>query len=78
MTMRPIFEIAADVRKNWAKVNYAAVPYLDAMSSLDGINGAYYEDSARSVVAYFLANASTFRGSEAKRIKIELNAMLKS
>jgi hypothetical protein len=35
-------------------------------------------DSGRSIVAYFLSNASTWRGETAKRIKLELNKMLKS
>jgi hypothetical protein len=29
-------------------------------------------DSAKSIIVYFLANASTFRGPEAKGLKLEL------
>ncbi len=73
---RPLHEIAREIRRDWgAKVNYAAKPYLEAMSCLDSIRDNYYDDSARSVVAYFLANASTWRGETAKRIKAELKAM---
>ena len=32
---RPIYEIARDVRRHWPKVWFGAVPYLDAMSSLN-------------------------------------------
>jgi len=72
----PLHEIAREIRRDWgAKVNYAAKPYLEAMSCLDSIRDNYYDDSARSVVAYFLANASTWRGETAKRIKAELKAM---
>jgi len=75
---RPLYTIASDIRKDWgAKVNYAAKPYLDAMSSLNSITDNYGADSARSVVAYFLSNASTWRGEVAKAIKAELNAMIK-
>ena len=76
MTARALNEIARDVRAHWGKVNYAAEPYLKAMQELTDINGRYYEDSAASVVRYFLSNASTWRGEDAKRIKAELKAML--
>jgi hypothetical protein len=72
---RPIYEIAADIESSWAKVNYAARPYLDAMHSLNNINDSYYYDSAKSVVLYFLSNAGSFRGEDAKRLKAELKAL---
>jgi len=75
---RPLYTIASDIRKDWgAKVNYAAKPYLDAMSSLNSITDNYGADSAKSIVAYFLSNASSWRGEVAKAIKAELNAMIK-
>lgn len=77
MTSRPLYVIAEDIRKHWVKINYAAKPYLDAMASCTNINDNYYADSARSVVLYFLSNASTWRGPDAKRIKDELRAMMK-
>lgn len=73
---RPISAIAADIGKNWMNVNYAAKPYLDAMHSLTSIQDNYGLDSAKSVVLYFLSNASSFRGEEAKRIKAELKALI--
>ena len=72
---RSIRAIALDIRKDWVKVNYAAKPYLDAMLELDSINDKYYEDSAKSVVHYFLSNASSFRGERAKALKTELKAL---
>lgn len=74
---RPLSAIAVEIRRDWKNVNYAAKPYLDAMSTLDSINDNYFMDSAASIVRYFLANASTWRGETAKRIKLELKAMLK-
>jgi len=74
---RPIYEIARDIRKDWKNVSPYAKPYLDAMFSLDSIEDNYYFDSAKSVVLYFLSNASTWRGETAKRIKAELKAMTK-
>ena len=73
---RPLHQIAREIRKDWTNVNYAAVPYLGAMSDLTDITDAYHLDTGRSVVMYFLANARTWRGTKAKEIKAELKAML--
>jgi hypothetical protein len=76
-TQRSLANIASEIRKDWKNVNYAAKPYLSAMSYLDSINDKYGMDDARSVVAYFLSNASSWKGETAKRIKVELKNMLK-
>lgn len=70
--------IARMIRKDWgSKVNFAAKPYLNAMASLDDINDDYGQDSGKSVVNYFLANASTWRGPVAKAVKAKLNKLVK-
>jgi len=74
-TPRPISEIARDIRQDWKNVNYAAKPYLAAMFDLSSITDSYGCDNARSVVRYFLCNASTWRGSIAKSIKAELKTL---
>jgi hypothetical protein len=74
---RSLSVIANEISKSWVKPYFGAVPYIDAMHSLDSINDKYGYDSAESIVRYFLCNASTFRGEDAKRIKLELNKMLK-
>ena len=76
--VRPLRTIAAEIAKNWEPANYAAEPYLQAMGALDTIDDMYCCDTASSVVAYFLANAGTWRGEVARRVKKELNTMLKS
>lgn len=77
-THRPLYEIASEIRKDWgAKVYFGAVPYLQAMASLDSITDNYGMDSGKSIVLYFLANAGTWRGETAKRIKTELKAIAK-
>ncbi len=73
---RPLYVIAKDIRSSWNKVNYAAKPYLEAMEELTNISDMFMHDTAQSVVRYFLSNASSFRGEDAKRIKLELKAML--
>ena len=75
---RPLFAIAQDIRANWTKVNYGAKPYLEAMYSLDSIKSNYGYDSGKSIVLYFLSNASSWRGDSARRIKAELKAILKT
>jgi hypothetical protein len=74
---RPLHDIAQEIYMDWKSVNYAAKPYLEAMSDLNSINDMYMQDSARSIVAYFLSNASSWKGETAKKIKTELKAMIK-
>jgi len=74
-TTRPLWQIAREIRKDWQKVSPYAQPYLEAMSSLDSITDNYGWDSAKSIVLYFLANAGSWRGETAKRVKAELKAM---
>ena len=76
MQNRPLYTIAAEIRSDWKKVNYAAVPYLDAMQQLNSIDDNFILDSARSIVRYFLSNATTWRGEKAREIKAELKAMV--
>lgn len=74
---RPISEIAREIRSDWRNVYFGAVPYLDAMGSLNSIDDEYGCDSGNSVVLYFLANAQTWRGDVARRVKKELNDLSK-
>lgn len=69
--------IAEIIRNDWKKIYFGAVPYLNAMASLNSIDDYYFEDSARSVVNYFLANAQTWRGETAKAVKLKLNQLVK-
>ena len=72
---RSLFTISVDIRKDWQKPYFGAVPYINAMGSLDDITDSYGYDSGRSVVLYFLANAGTWKGDVARRIKKELKAL---
>lgn len=76
MTPRPIHAIAREIAQDWPKPYFGAVPYLEAMRSLNSVRDAYGCDSAVSVVSYFLANAQTWRGPVAQRVKAELKAMV--
>lgn len=74
--MRRLSEIAAEIVEDWKFTYFAARPYLGAMLTLDGMEDYYMNDSARSVVTYFLSNARSWKGPTARRIKAELNQML--
>jgi hypothetical protein len=74
---RPLHTIANEIRADWKQPYFGAVPYLDAMQTLDTIEDKFFFDSARSVVLYFLSNASTWRGDTARRIKAELKTLAK-
>lgn len=76
-TARPLREIAADIRAHWTKVYFGAVPYLDALASLDKITDRFGLDDAEGIVRYFLSNATSWRGEDARRIKAELKSILK-
>lgn len=74
--MRAIHEVAAEIKQDWKKVYFGAVPYLEAMGCLTTIDEPYYAEDAKTVVLYFLANANTWRGETARRVKQELKEMV--
>ena len=73
---RPIHTIAREVTDNWSNVYFGAVPYLQAMHTLDDVDEMYGADTAESIIVYFLANAHTWRGEVARRIKKELKELI--
>lgn len=77
-THRPLSEIAAEIRLNWTVPHFGALPYLEALETLHTIDDSYGEDPAADIVIYFLSNATTWRGETARRIKIELQRILKA
>lgn len=72
-----VSEIAHAIAKDWQNISPYAKDYLDAMKDIQDINGSYYADSAKSVVMYFLANASSYRGDNARAYKALLKDMVK-
>ncbi len=72
---RALSDIAYEIWRVWPKVYFGAVPYLIAMFSLGSIQDNYGCDDAKSIVLYFLSNATTWRGPDARRIKAELKAL---
>jgi hypothetical protein len=77
MNTRLISTIAREIQQDWGpKVNFAAKPYLQAMTQLNDIDDYYGVESSKTIILYFLNNAGTWRGETAKRIKAELKAMI--
>lgn len=75
---RTLRQIAKEINADWGyRVNFAAAPYLQAMEKLDSIDDMYFQDTADSIVRYFLANATSWKGPKARAVKKELNDMLK-
>lgn len=75
-TTRSLSTIAAEIRRLWPTIYFGAVPYLDAMATLDSPRDTYICESGTSIVLYFLSNATRWKGPDAKRIKAELKAQL--
>lgn len=74
---RKLYEIAREIRADWKNIYFGARPYLDAMGSLESIDDSYGLDSADTIVRYFIANAGTWKGETARRVKAELRSLLK-
>lgn len=76
---RTFAEIAREIKQTWKNVYFGAKPYLQAMAIIDSSdkNAPYMLETAEDIVIYFLANATYWRGEDAKRIKAELKSMIK-
>ena len=70
-------QIARKISNDWKNVNYAAKPYLSAMYQLETVKDKYGYDDGKSIVLYFLSNASAWRGDVAKQIKAHLKNLIK-
>lgn len=75
---RTFQQIARDIKSTWLNIYFGAVPYLEALLTLNTTDPStmYCYDTAGDIARYFLANAQTFRGADAKRLKAELKSML--
>lgn len=71
MQAKTVSQIAREIRQNWAKPYFGAVPYLNAM-----LYENYGFDGEKSIVLYFLSNASTYRGEIAKEHKKQLKEIV--
>lgn len=76
---RTFAEIAREIKQTWKNVYFGAEPYLQAMATIESSDkdAPYMLELAEDIVIYFLANAQTWRGEDARRIKAELKSMIK-
>lgn len=74
---RPMHQIGDEIASDWKNPYFGAVPYIEAMRTMPSIDSPYGADPGDSIVAYFLSNATTWKGETARRVKGELRAMLK-
>lgn len=75
--MRTLPEIVKEIRADWKKVSPYALPYLSAMTRIENIYDKYGVDEGRAIVCYFLANCNGWRGEVARKVKRELNEMVR-
>lgn len=74
---RSLSDIGREIWQDWQPISPYARPYVIAMRSLHSLDDMYGADSAKSVVLYFLANAQSWRGETARRVKAELKGLVK-
>ena len=76
LTTMSLNDIGHFIQKTWKKPYFGVVPYITAMTQIDS-DGMYEADNWTSIVVYFLSNATTWHGEDARAVKKELNYRLK-
>jgi hypothetical protein len=74
---RSLATIAQEINELWSKQHYGAIMPIIAMENMVTTRDHYRSISGKDAIQLFLANASSWRGDDAKRIKAELKHMLK-
>lgn len=74
---RSLSRIGWEICRLWKNPYFGAVPYIEALKQIDDVHDFYGDERGSSMVNYFLANAGTWKGDDAKRIKAELKEALK-
>lgn len=74
---RPVYKIAEEILNDWTAPHFAARPYLAAMLTINNEHENYGQDTAKSIILYFLSNSITYRGNKAKELKKELKLLTK-
>ena len=68
--------IQDDLDEQGKEMYFGAVPYIEAMATLETMDDKYGYDDAESIVAYALGNLQTYKGPKARAIKAELKKRL--
>lgn len=71
-------ELAQIIRADWKpSIYFGAVPYLDAMNTMESFKQQFGCDDGDSIGLYFLSNAKTWRGDVAKLVKRRIKELTK-
>ena len=73
---RRLDEVTAEILEVWPNVHFTAKPYLKALQGLRTIEDTYVYSDGKSLALYFLSNAGTWRGDDARRLKAELKELI--
>mgnify|MGYP006126030003 CR=1 FL=1 len=80
-TNRPIFEIATEAQLELNNAKFPVTGFLKlilkAMATLTNVSDVYGDAKARDVIIKFLTLTSDWNGETAKKVKLELNVILK-
>ena len=63
---------------SWREKYWSAVPYIEALSTLDKPTDSYGYDKGTYLINYLLGNLSQYRGEKAKAFKALLKEMAKA
>jgi hypothetical protein len=74
---RPLHKIADDITAFWPEPYFGAVPYIRVMRRMNLLTDRVGAEDGAEVARRFLVNAARWRGEHARRVKLELNTMLK-
>ena len=74
--VRPLYEICEEIREDWQSMPNYAKEHFKAIECATSIDEMYGFDSVESEVCYFLSSASTWKGEVARRVKLELKALV--
>lgn len=77
MQHRSLSDIAAEIAADWTARHGAAQPFIDAMRELRTADQRSGIETGSDMIQGFLINAQTWRGDVARRVKLELKAILR-
>jgi hypothetical protein len=60
------------------RINGAAAPFVEGLGEVRTARDRWYAQTGADAIRGFLMNAQTWRGEVARRIKLELKAILRS
>jgi len=75
--VRPLFLVAEEIEKDWIDITEDCKYYIECMKELKRINNRQGFDSGKTFVVYFLAECILWHTSNSRKLKKELEEMIK-